>query len=169
MDTQIPRWHVLTVKKGCEKKVTKALQNLGFEALLPVRKTYRIWSDRRKRIDDPLFRGYAFVCVSEARRAEVFGADANIRAYLRHEGRPCVLRPGEVELLHQWSAGLEATETASYGQLRPGTLVEIVEGPFSGYKGMVRDVDTDRRLRLELLFVNSLKMIAVEDTVVKVL
>ena len=167
-DPQTPRWHVLTVKKGCEKQVTRDLRALGFDTLMPFRRVIRQWSDRRKRLDEPLFRGYAFVCVSEARRSEVFAAGKNM-AFLRHEGRPCLLRDAEVELLRHWSQGIDPPETDSYGQLRPGSLVEIVEGAFLGYRGIIRAVDNDNRLRLELLFTGSLSLATVEHTLVKLI
>ncbi|MDX2282778.1 MAG: transcription termination/antitermination NusG family protein [Bacteroidia bacterium] len=168
MDLHTPRWHVLTVKKGCEKKVSRSLQALGFEVLLPIRKVYRMWSDRRKRIDDPLFKGYAFVYVSEARRSEVFRAEKHM-AFLRYQGKACVLRESEAELLRQWSEGIDAGETDTYAQLRPGAAVEILEGPFSGYQGLVRAIDSDTRLRLELLFTGSLTLVTVQQQRVKVL
>lgn len=49
-DLHTPSWHVLTVKKGCEKKVSRDLQALGFEVLLPFRRVYRLWSDGRKEL-----------------------------------------------------------------------------------------------------------------------
>jgi transcription antitermination factor NusG len=167
-DPHIPRWHVLTVKKGHEKKVSRDLQTLGFEVMLPVRRVYRIWSDRRKRIEDPIFKGYAFVYVSEARRSEVFRAERHM-AFLRHQGTPCTLRDTEAELLRQWSQSPDTHETNTYGQLQPGAVVEILEGPFASYQGLIRAIDTDTRLRLELLFTGSLQHVTVQEQKVKVL
>ncbi len=62
---------------------------------------------------------------------------------------------------HQWHGA------AGSGQLRPGSLVEIVEGAFLGYRGII--VDNDNRLRLELLFTGSLSTATVEHTLVKLI
>lgn len=167
-DLHTPWWHVLIVRKGHERKISRDLQTLGFEVLLPYRKVYRRWSDRRKQIDDPLFKGYAFVLVSEARRKEVFQANKAM-TFLRHEGKPCVLREPEVELLKIWSLGISTPETDNYTQLQPGTPVEILEGAFAGQKGIIRSIDNENHLRLELLFAASLQQVTIQGKLVKVL
>lgn len=57
----VSHWHVLYVKHRHEKKVAQILQGKNIEVFLPLIKTIRIWSDRKKKIYSPLFMRYLFV------------------------------------------------------------------------------------------------------------
>ncbi len=57
----ISSWYVLYVRSRQENKVNTLLQEKGFDTYLPMVKTVRQWSDRKKIIDLPLFPSYIFV------------------------------------------------------------------------------------------------------------
>jgi transcription antitermination factor NusG len=56
-----PRWYVVYVKSRSEKKVRDRLAKQKLNTFLPLIKTVRQWSDRRKQVEIPLFNGYLFV------------------------------------------------------------------------------------------------------------
>ncbi len=60
----LPHWYVLYVKYQYEKKVALLLKEKNIEVFLPLVKSIRIWSDRKKKICKPLFPSYIFVCVN---------------------------------------------------------------------------------------------------------
>ena len=47
-----PRW---------EKKIASLLDSRGIENYLPLNKILKQWSDRKKIVQEPLFKGYIFV------------------------------------------------------------------------------------------------------------
>ena len=55
------QWHALYVRSRSEKKVLSQLQEMGIEAYLPLVTKIKQWSDRRKKIEEPLFKSYVFV------------------------------------------------------------------------------------------------------------
>ena len=57
-------WYVLYVNVRHEKKVFEKLQEQGIESYLPLVKTTKQWSDRKKTILEPLFTGYVFAKLS---------------------------------------------------------------------------------------------------------
>lgn len=57
-------WHVLYVRSCQEKKVHELLQENGLNSFLPLIKTVRHWSDRKKVVFKPLFPSYVFVNVN---------------------------------------------------------------------------------------------------------
>ncbi|KAA1246077.1 UpxY family transcription antiterminator [Aquimarina sp. RZ0] len=59
-------WHVLYVKSCQEKKVHQLLQENQLESFLPMIKTIRQWSDRKKVINKPLFPSYVFVNINSS-------------------------------------------------------------------------------------------------------
>src|SRR6188472_2452236 len=57
-------WHAIYVKSRTEKKVGEALEARNIEAYVPVVKTMRQWSDRKKMVELPLLNGYVFVNIT---------------------------------------------------------------------------------------------------------
>lgn len=57
-------WHVLYVKSHWEKKVNESLESASLETFLPLIKTVRQWSDRKKTLIKPLFPSYVFVKIN---------------------------------------------------------------------------------------------------------
>ena len=45
------------------EKIHQLLQEKGIESSLPLIKTIRIWSNRKKKVELPLFKGYVFVYI----------------------------------------------------------------------------------------------------------
>ncbi len=76
-------WHVLYVKSRHEIKVDKLLKENEVESFLPMIKTIRNWSDRKKTIEVPLFSSYVFVNIKSSldlhKALSVDGACAYIR------------------------------------------------------------------------------------------
>ena len=55
------KWFAIYVKSRNEKKVFRQLENMGIESFLPLITRIKRWSDRMKRVEEPLFRSYLFV------------------------------------------------------------------------------------------------------------
>lgn len=76
-------WHVLYVKSRHEKKVHKQLIDSNLRAYLPLVERERKWSDRTKKVVEPLFKSYVFVYTETAmdfhKALSVHGACAYIR------------------------------------------------------------------------------------------
>jgi len=59
------QWYALQTRHKYEKKVSASLASLGWDIFLPMLRSTRQWSDRRKKITTPLFPGYTFVQLDE--------------------------------------------------------------------------------------------------------
>ena len=55
------KWYAIYVKSRHEKVIFSELQKKGIESSLPLMTTIRQWSDRKKKVEVPLFRSYLFV------------------------------------------------------------------------------------------------------------
>jgi len=58
------KWYAVNTRLNHEKKVEESLKEKNIEVFLPKKKTLRMWSDRKKWVEEPLFRPYVFVNVS---------------------------------------------------------------------------------------------------------
>ncbi|WP_204268528.1 transcription termination/antitermination NusG family protein, partial [Escherichia coli] len=63
--TNEKRWHALYTKPRWEKKIDTVLLRKGVESWCPLQKVERQWSDRKKIIEDPLFKSYVFVKIDD--------------------------------------------------------------------------------------------------------
>lgn len=126
-------WYVLYTAARAEKQVLTRLQARGIEAWLPLHSTPRVWSDRIKMVDVPLFPSYLFVSCSEE---ELRGL---IRVYgvaqiVFHNGRPAVVSAKEIEAIRHF------LDEAANHVLCPGEDVEILCGALKHVSGKIRKI-----------------------------
>jgi transcription antitermination factor NusG len=60
-----PNWYAIFTKPRSEKKVHQRMLDQQIEAFLPLVKTVRQWSDRKKTVEVPLISSYVFVYLPE--------------------------------------------------------------------------------------------------------
>ena len=64
-------WYALYVHSRAEKKVYERLVEMGMEAYLPLITRMKQWSDRMKKVEEPLFKSYLFVRSDEKNHYEI--------------------------------------------------------------------------------------------------
>ncbi len=94
-------WYVVYTKSRCEKAVAEKLALSGIEVYCPLLKRKKLWSDRWKWVEEPLFRSYCFVRLEDCERDRVFQSVGVVR-YLYYCGKPAVVRDEELEQLKHW-------------------------------------------------------------------
>ena len=72
-------WYVLHTKPRHEKKVEKDLLGIGIDAYCPKRTEYRVWSDRKKKIEKPLLPSMVLVRIDEKELNNVFYSNSVLR------------------------------------------------------------------------------------------
>jgi transcription antitermination factor NusG len=130
-------WHVIYTKPKNEKKVAEQLQQIGVNVYCPLVTVSKQWSDRKKKVQMPLFNSYVFVNISEKEREIVFQIPGVVR-YLFWLGKPAVVREEEIAALQE---GLRET-IVSYEVrgIKVGDMVPIPSGPFHGKEGIVKQI-----------------------------
>jgi transcription antitermination factor NusG len=131
-------WHVIYTKPKNEKKVAEQLQQIGVNVYCPLVTVVKQWSDRKKKVQMPLFNSYVFVNISEKEREIVFQVSGVVR-YLFWLGKPAVVREEEIAALQE---GLRET-IVSYEVrgIKVGDMVPIPSGPFHGKEGIVKQIN----------------------------
>jgi len=133
----IKKWHVIYTKSKWEKKVDGLLLKNGIESWCPVQKKERQWSDRKKIIEEPLFRSYVFVKINKSEHSKVLGIIGVVN-FLYFEKKPAIIRDNEIEVIRKY-LGLAHTaiQVVHLTNLPPQTKVSINQGLFMGQKGEV--------------------------------
>ncbi len=132
-------WRAIYVNSRSEKKVAVYLSEKGIESYVPLIKTVRQWSDRKKVVELPLLSGYAFVRVSAADHDRVLFTPGVV-AYVRSEGKPAEIRDEEIERLRQLvKLGYHIEARTGTDHFSKGDRVKIAAGPLQGMEGLVSD------------------------------
>ena len=132
-------WYAVYTKPRSEKKVAERLSDNGFELYCPLIKTLRQWSDRKKKVQLPMFPGYVFVYVSENERFRIL-QDSGVLNFVFWLGKPAVIRDHEIEVIKDIAENGEEININS-DTFEVGKLVKIPEGPFKGMTGRVDKLD----------------------------
>lgn len=140
------QWFVFYTKSRHEKKVRDFLTKKGYEAFLPLQFVIRQWSDRKKKVEAPLFNSYIFVKSLEHEIQDIVtvpGVSWNVR----YNGKPAVLRNNELELIKRFIDTGLFIETSSYTneQLQAGDKVIVRDGALNGVEGTIQGEAKNQR------------------------
>lgn len=146
------KWLVFYVSSRAEKKVASGLQNMGLEVFLPLVSTVRQWSDRKKKVELPLFPGYIFVKESETQVSKI-SAYPGVVCPLKIAGNYGVIRPEEIDAIHRLLE-FGASAEAEPGKIPPGEKVIIDEGPMRGITGVCIEQAGERHILVQIEALN---------------
>ncbi|GAA4444688.1 hypothetical protein GCM10023091_35280 [Ravibacter arvi] len=150
-------WFVLYTKSRFEKKVAEGLRRKGLEVYCPVQRTRRKWSDRYTWVEEPLFRSYCFVRLTEKEHYKVFEVPGVVR-YLFWLGKPAVVRDAEIEGLREILANFDH-ECVSICGFDVNDRVKVKGGVLDSLEG---EIVEKRGSRLQV-FIDALKVIVYVD------
>lgn len=132
-------WRVFYTFPRAEKKCEQRLIDQNVDAYLPKHTVVRQWSDRKKKVVEPLFRNYIFAHVDERQRLNVLQTDGIVRC-VTFEGKPAIVQE---EVIEQLRLALEKGDGFAVVDYVPrpkiGTKVVVTEGPMRGLRGEVQE------------------------------
>lgn len=137
------QWFALYTKSRAEKKVHQELSDLGFEVYLPLIKTLRQWSDRKKKVELPLIPSYVFVKVNEKEAREVLEVYGAV-AYITFEGKKVPIPESQMTDMKR-IVEHDVPVEASAENIQQGDKVRIVTGPLRKMLGEVVEISGKRR------------------------
>ena len=132
------KWLAVYTRPRCEKKVNQLLAEKGIESYCPLNKIRRKWSDRYKIIEEPLFKSYVFVKVSEDERKDVRLTNGAIN-FVYWDGKPAVIKEKEIAAIRRFLDEYEHVE-ARQVEVRVNQRVRITNGTLMDQQGTVLDV-----------------------------
>jgi transcription antitermination factor NusG len=151
MDGEIG-WYALAVKPQYEFRVFKGLQSIeNIESFLPSYKDKRIWSDRVKILDSPLFPGYVFAKFEyPALRVPVLRI-AGVNSIVGYGNEPSALAEEDIGAIR--TLVNSSFPVRPWLFLRTGQRVRIEHGPLRGVEGIILEQKDEWRLvvSIELL------------------
>lgn len=143
------RWFVLQTRPRNESIVYRQIKAKNITAFLPQLEKIRIWSDRKKKVQQPLFPGYLFVNADESERQQAITNTAGAIKYVFFEGRPATVSEREIKLIED---SLKEPEKISLEQkkISKGDEIVVTHGVFKGMKGKVNEFRGNYKLTVNL-------------------
>lgn len=131
------KWYAIYTKPRWEKKIDSVLIRKGIESWCPLQKVERQWSDRKKIVEEPLFKSYVFVRIDDTERSKVLMTDGALN-FVYYLGKPAVIKDEEVENIKLYLAEKDAKITIISDEgFSSGDLVKVNYGVFMDQEGTV--------------------------------
>lgn len=159
-------WYVLQSKPKNELKVYKQLVNKDIEVYLPLIDTIRYWSDRKKKIQVPLFPGYLFVYGDSNERYKAISDTPGAIRYIMYQKRHAIITEEEINFIR---LSLQEPERVKIedANLIEGDFVEIVHGIFKGLKGYIVQLRGNYKLMVSIVEMNTTFSVQLSNSEVK--
>ena len=137
-------WYAIYVKSRHEKSVHSELQKKGIESSLPLMTVTRQWSDRRKKVEVPLFRGYVFVKIDIKNEKLPVLTTTGVVKFVTFNNVTVPIPEDQMYWLQQMIA---SDLLLSQEQNFPiGTEIDVMFGPLKGLRGQVKQKNSETRL-----------------------
>src|SRR5688572_30368667 len=134
----IRKWLAVYTRPRWEKKVNQLLADKGVERYCPLNKVRRKWSDRIKVVEEPLFKSYVFVKVSDEDRTAVRMTPGAIN-FVYWEGKPAIIKEKEIIAIRRFLDEYENVEVHR-NDFKVDQRVRIINGTLMDHEGKVLDV-----------------------------
>ncbi|MBW7913720.1 MAG: UpxY family transcription antiterminator [Taibaiella sp.] len=130
------KWYVLYTKPRNEKKVTALLAEKDINVYCPLKEEIKQWSDRKKKVAEPVFKSYIFVQLEDYKKesVEVLLTPGAVR-FLWWNGKPGVVQSNEIKAIRDFLNDYKDAEITV--ELKAGEHIKVKEGPLKDAEGKV--------------------------------
>ncbi len=126
-------WYVLYTRSRHEKKLNGILQQRNMVTYLPLIKSMRQWSDRKKKVEEPLFKSYLFVKATSQEISSLLNLEGAVK-FVTFEGHPAIVRQEVIDEIKILLESPELIDVHDFFKI-PGEPVIVTYGPFKGIRG----------------------------------
>lgn len=142
------RWFAFYLRGRWEKRVADRLSEKGHEVFLPLIKTRRVWSDRKRWVMVPLIPSYVFVRIPASVVYDVLATDGVIKV-IRFSGLPAPIPDNQIALIRsavENSMDISITTETFH----TGDVVEVIAGPLAGMRGVLVTIKGKHQVAMQL-------------------
>lgn len=126
-------WFVMYTAPRAEKKVAQRLVEQDIEVYLPMIEEIRQWSDRKKKVQRPLFNGYLFVMISKDRLWQALQVNGAVK-FVNFSGEHATIQQKELDTIRRIIETGVAVEVNN-DPIEKGEKVKILGGALVGFEG----------------------------------
>ncbi|SNT39035.1 transcription termination/antitermination protein NusG [Tropicimonas sediminicola] len=148
------RWYSVSVLSNFEKKIAEQIRHdvaqAGLEeeideVLVPTEEVIEVRRGKKVTAERRFMPGYVLVHMEMTDRGyHLINSINRVTGFLGPQGKPMPMRDAEVnQILNRVEEGVEAPRSLITYEV--GEQVNVTDGPFEGFSGMVEDVDDDNQ------------------------
>jgi transcriptional antiterminator RfaH len=138
------KWYALYTRPRAEKLVFQRLVEEAIETFLPLQRTYRMWSDRKKLVEKPLLASYIFVKTCKKNFPKVYRTNGVVK-FVSFEGQPVAIPQRQIDIL-RLLIDSDADIEVSSEKFAPGDNVEVMSGVLTGLNGELIKIGSKNRV-----------------------
>ena len=145
---EIKHWYAVYARSRAEKKAALELEINNIDFYLPLTKKLKQWSDRKKWVEEPLFRSYVFVHIGQSEYYKVLQNPHLVR-YVTFEGKAVPIPEQQIEAIRVYLDEIEPDEPENVNWLK-GQKVEVVVGDLTGLMGELIEVNGKHKVKVQI-------------------
>lgn len=139
----------------------------GISCYLPLIRTLRQWSDRKKWVELPLFSSYIFVFSKASELYKIHSVPGAIK-FVSFEGQPVEIPEQQIENI-KWILSTDIYSQPLAEKIPYGATVEIIKGPLRGLRAEMVQYNNRRKIILRVDQLNQSVEIQIPENHVKLL
>ena len=142
-------WYAVYTNSRAEKRVSDRIEELDIETFLPLQKTLRQWSDRKKLVEKPLISSYVFVKIIPRDYFTVRKIDGVVK-FIMLQGKPVPIPEVQITNL-RILCGSDAEVEISTNVYEKGDQVEVTVGSLAGLRGELIRVGRKHKVVIRII------------------
>ncbi|NQU85765.1 MAG: UpxY family transcription antiterminator, partial [Mariniphaga sp.] len=120
---------------------------------LPLQKVLKYWSDRKKWIEEPLFKGYIFAKVSYKEFFNILNTPGAV-CYVSFGGKAQAIPEIQINNIKTMVHQSEEEITLSFKNIKKGQKAEVMFGALKGVKGEILEIHGQNRILIRIQSMN---------------
>lgn len=145
------KWFALYTRPRQEFKAELQLKAEDINYYLPIITRLKQWSDRKKKITEPVLKGYIFIFADEKER-ELSLQQLSIVRCLFDNGCPAVIPEWQIDNLKKFLN--HESDVIVHSGIVPGAKVKILDGPFAGVVGVIKNEAKGKTIAVNIELLN---------------
>lgn len=143
-------WKIIYTASRQEKKIAEQLEKNKIQFYLPLIETVRLWSDRKKNVQIPLFNGYVFVKPQDLEREKILQIPGVVK-FLKYNGADAVVQEHVIlQIKSLIEKGYDISLVNESDKFEKGNKVEVVAGPMKNNIGYVYKLNSENFMLIEM-------------------
>ena len=135
---QLQMWYVVYTKPRSEKKVHKQFSDKGIISYCPTQIVEKQWSDRIKKVEQPLFTSYVFVQSTKENLAAVRHVPGVVN-FVYWLGKPAEIRESQIDELKAFLE-INSAKNLEIQSIQVNDKIVLKTGAFKDNIGVVKKV-----------------------------
>ncbi|BEV02802.1 transcription termination/antitermination protein NusG [Chryseobacterium gambrini] len=146
----IKGWYVIYTKSRFEKKIAQKLAEQDFKIYLPVDVVISKWSDRKKKVEKPLFSSYVFVYLETIKDYFKALTVDGVVLFIKFGGRLVRVLDEEINCIKIFLSQYSEVELKGIHDLNIGERKIITSGPFESYPCEILKINNKQKICVKI-------------------